>query len=89
MSAARSAAVDLGLSVAPASISSCVINSKLRLMEASFRWLEALRSLRLMLAAARKPDLLPCLNMVWIGQLRIERLDLMQTLQIVASQVLH
>ena len=44
--------LDLGLSVAPASSSSCVINSKLRLMEASSRWLEVSRSLPLTLVAA-------------------------------------
>ena len=37
----------------------------------------------------RKPDLLSCLNIVWVRQLWIERLDLMQALKIVASQVLH
>src|ERR1035438_7539269 len=48
--AAPSDAAGVRLSVAPASMSSCVISSKLRLMEASSCRLEALRSLRLIVA---------------------------------------
>jgi len=58
-------------------------------MEASFRWLDAPPRLPLTLAAVLEAGSFALPQHVRIGQPWIDSLDLVQTLLIVASQVLH